>query len=330
LDEKKRTFRTWARLFRLPFLPFQIIIFGSMAVPVVLGLRIQISIFVAAAAALAVATHIFWFCYGTVLNDYWDQDIDRGHPFGGTPFTEGYFSEKEKKGVIRFYAVLAAICEIPQFAYIYLTHANPALDMVAFAIFIMIGFVLATVYSMPPVWAKRRFLGTTYTLLLVYVTGFLRFCLLFGGWNFIVLNGIYILGICGFLYIDHMITSLSLKDIGDVYADEKGGSRTLPLVLGLRPALNISIALLVMTMGAGVLLVMFGWLQWWFLLTYLGVICYYYLYREMSGWIEQISKDRTVWDKITIRRKFLAFGYIMNWGVWIPAFMLAFNGGMLV
>ena len=328
--EKKRSLWVWARLFRLQFLPFQIIIFGSMAVPVVIGLRMQLSPLLAAAAALAVATHIFWFCYGTLQNDYWDQDIDRHNPFGQTVFTEGYFSQKEKNGIIRFFAVLAFLCEIPQFAYIYYTHPNAAVDMSAYAIFIMTGFVLATVYSMPPVWAKRRLFGALYTLLLVYVTGFLRFCLLFGGWNFIVLNIVYIFGICAFLYLDHMITSLALKDIADVYADEKGGARTVPLVWGLRPALNLSMAVLIMTMGAGVLLVMAGWLQWWFLITYAGVICYYYLFREMSGWIDEVSRDRTHWDRVPIRRKFLAVGYIMNWGVWIPCFMIAFNSALLI
>jgi 4-hydroxybenzoate polyprenyltransferase len=322
--------RVWARLFRLAFLPLQIVIFGSMTVPVIFGLRMQITPLVLAVAATGVATHIFWFCYGTLQNDYWDQDIDGHHPFGGTVFTEGYFSEKEKKGLIRSFAVLAFACEIPQFAFIFFTHHNAAVDMSALAIFIMIGFVLATVYSMPPVSAKRRFLGTMYTLLLVYVFGFLRFCLLFGGLNFIVLNFVFIFGICAFLYMDHMITSLALKDIGDVYADEKGGARTVPLIWGLRPALNLSMAILVMTMGAGVILVMAGWLQWWFLITYAGVICYYYLFREMSGWIDEVSRDRTHWNRVPIRRKFLAFGYIMNWGVWIPAFMIAFNSSLLI
>ena len=308
LEAQKRALKVWGRLFRIGFLPFEVVIFSSMAIPVVAGLRIELSPLVLAIAALAVATHIFWFCYGTVLNDYWDQDIDKHNPFGQSVFTQGYFSDREKKGIIRFFAILAFVCELPQFAYIYYTHPNPVADIIAFAVFLGIGFVLATVYSVPPVWAKRRLLGSTYTLMLVYVTGFLRFALLFGGWSFIVLNGIYVLGICGFLYIDHMITSVSLKDIPDAYADEKGGVRSVPLVYGFRPALQMSMVFLIMTMGAGAILVLAGWLQWWFLLTYVGVVTYYYLYREMSGWIEEVRRDRDYYYKVPIRKKFLASG----------------------
>lgn len=330
MDAQKRGLKEWGRLFRIGFLPFEIVIFSSMAVPVVAGLRLELSLLVLAVAGLAVATHIFWFCYGTVLNDYWDQDIDRHHPFGQTVFTQGYFSDTEKKGIIRFFAILAFVCELPQFAYIYYAHANPVADMAAFAVFLGIGFVLATAYSAPPVWAKRRLLGPMYTLMLVYVTGFLRFALLFGGWSFLVLNGIYVLAICAFLYLDHMITSVSLKDIPDAFADEKGGVRSVPIVYGFRQALQLSMALLIMTMGAGAILVLAGWLQWWFLLTYVGVVIYYYLYREMSAWIEEVCRDPGYYYRVPIRKRFLALGYIMNWAVWIPCFMLAFNSRLLI
>ncbi len=329
-ESRPRGLRVWGRLFRIGFLPVEVLIFSSMAVPVLVGLEVRITPLVLALVALAVATHIFWFCYGTVLNDYWDQDMDKHHPFGGTVFTEGFFSDREKKGVIRFFAVLAFLCELPQFAYIYYTHADRLIDMMAFAVFLVIGFVLATTYSMPPVWAKRRLLGPMYTLMLVYVTGFLRFSLLFGGWNFISLNAVYVLGICAFLYVNHMITSVSLKDIPDAYSDEKGGARSVPLVWGFRTALNMSIVLLIVTIGAGVLLVIAGWLQWWFLLTYIGIICYYYLYREMNGWIEEVSKDRAYYYRVPMRKKFLGLGYIMNWGIWIPCFMIAFNARLFL
>ncbi len=45
------------------------VIFGSMAVPVVLGLRLAVAPLLVAVAATAVAAQIFWFCYGTLLND---------------------------------------------------------------------------------------------------------------------------------------------------------------------------------------------------------------------------------------------------------------------
>jgi len=319
----------WARLFRIAFLPVQVLIFGSMAVPVLLGLRLAITPLVLAVAATAVAAQIFWFCYGTLLNDYWDQDIDRHHPFGQTVFTEGYFTEKEKRGLIRFFALLALVCELPLFAYIALAHASKAADVLLYAVYLSAGFTAATAYSLPPVHAKKRLLGPMYTLLLVYVMGFLRFALVFGGWNFVVLNGQYILGICWFLYIDHMITSATLKDIPDACADQKGGARTVPLVLGFRPALDLSVAFLAMTMGTGVLFVLLGWLHWWFLLTYPGVLCYFYLYREMNEWISEVSRDKGYFSKVPLRKKFLVYGYIMNWGVWIPCFMLAFDSRLL-
>jgi 4-hydroxybenzoate polyprenyltransferase len=330
LDEKKRTWGTWGRLFRIAFLPIQVVIFGLMAVPVLAGLRLDVTPLVFGVVALATAAQIFWFCYGTVLNDYYDRDIDGHHPFGTTPFTEGYFTEREMRRVVWSWAAAAAACEAALFAYIWLAHPRPVVDMLVYAVFLAVGFVLATVYSLPPVRAKRRFLGPAWTLLLVYPTGFLRFCLIFGGWDFLVLNAAYVFGICLFLYLDHMITSISLKDIGDIYADDKGGSRTVPLVLGLRPALYMSVVLLIVTTLAGILVVVLGWLRWQFLLTYAGLVCYFYLYREMNGWIDEVSRDRNHFYKVPIRKKFLIFGYILNWGIWIPAFMLAFNGNLLL
>lgn len=330
MEPKQRTWGTWGRLFRIAFLPIQVIIFGLMAIPVLTGLHLDVTFLVFGVVALAVAAHIFWFCYGTVLNDYYDQDIDGRHPFGPTPFTEGYFTDREKRRIIWFWAAAAAMCELGLFAYIYLAHPKPLMDLLAYVVFLAIGVVLATVYSMPPVHAKRRFLGPAWTLLLVYVMGFLRFCLVFGGWEFLVLNASYIFGICLFLYLDHAITSISLKDIGDVYADDRGGARTVPLVLGLRPALYMSVVLLIVTTLSGMLLVVLGWLRWEFLLTYAGLVCYFYLYREMNGWIDEVSRDRNYFYKVPIRKKFLIFGYILNWGIWIPAFMLAFDGNLLL
>ena len=330
MEPKQRTWGTWGRLFRIAFLPIEVIIFGVMAVPVLTGLHLDVTFLVFGVVALAVAAHIFWFCYGTVLNDYYDQDIDGRHPFGSTPFTEGCFTEKEKRRIIWFWAAAAALCEMGLFAYIYLAHPRPVVDLLVYAVFLAVGVVLATVYSMPPVQAKRRFLGPAWTLLLVYVMGFLRFCLVFGGWEFLVLNASYIFGICLFLYLDHAITSISLKDIVDFHSDDQGGARTVPLVLGLRPALYMSVVLLIVTTLSGILLVVLGWLRWEFLLTYAGLVCYFYLYREMNGWIDEVSRDTNYFYKVPIRKKFLIFGYILNWGIWIPAFMLAFDGNLLL
>jgi 4-hydroxybenzoate polyprenyltransferase len=330
LETKQRTWGTWGRLFRVAFLPIMVIIFGLMAVPVLSGLQMAVTPLVFGVVALAVAAQIFWFCYGTVLNDYYDQDIDGAHPFGSTPFTEGYFTEREKRRVVWSWAGAAALCEAGLFAYIALSHPKPLIDALAYAVFLAFGVVLATVYSLPPVQAKRRFLGPAYTLLLVFVTGFLRFCLVFGGWEFLVLNSVYIFGISLFLYLDHLITSISLKDIGDFVADAKGGARTVPIVLGLRPALYISVIFLVATTVAGILLVVLGWLRWWFLFTYAGLVAYFYLYKEMNGWIDEVSRDRNHFYKVPIRKKFLVFGYILNWGIWMPAFMLALDGNLLL
>lgn len=327
---RERTWGTWGRLFRIVFLPMMIVIFGLMAVPVVSSLHLDVTPLVFGVVALATAAHIFWLCFGTVLNDYYDQDIDRRHPFGSTPFTEGFFTEREKRRVIWAWAGAAALCEAGLLAYIALVHPKPLMDALVYTVFLAIGVVLATVYSMPPVHAKRRFLGPAWTLLLVFVTGFLKFCLVFGGWEYLVLNASYIFGICLFLYLDHAITSLSLKDIGDFRADDRGGARTVPLVMGLRSALKVSAIFLVATTAMGVLLVVLGWLRWWFLLTYAGLVAYFYIYREMNAWIDEVSRDLNHFYKVPIRQKFLAFGYILNWGLWIPAFMLAIDGNLLL
>ncbi|MBM4249054.1 MAG: hypothetical protein FJ149_06405 [Euryarchaeota archaeon] len=327
---KPRNWGTWGRLFRIAFLPVMVLVFGLMAVPVLASLHLDWTPLVLGVVALSTAAHIFWFCYGTVLNDYFDQDIDRHHPFGTTPFTGGYFTDGEKRRVVWAWAAAAALCEAGLLAYIALVHPKPFIDALVYAVFLAIGIVMATMYSMPPVHAKRRFLGAAWTLLFVFVMGFLKFCLVFGGLDYLVLNSGYIFGICLFLYLDHSITSISLKDIGDFWADDRGGARTVPLVMGLRPALKISAIFLVATAVTGVLLVVLGWLRWWFLFTYAGLVTYFYLYREMNGWIDEVSRDKNHFHRVPVRQKFLAFGYILNWGIWMPAFMLALNGNLLL
>ena len=207
---KKRDRKVYVRLFRLHFIPVTVLIFGTLPVPVVLGLHVTMSPLIYIILAFGTATNILWFCYGTMLNDYHDRDTDSQNPFGHTVFSEGYFTDLEMKKLIRNFAIASLVCELPQFGFIYYAHTNVVPDLLALAGLVIIGFVLATAYSKPPLWTKRRLLGSMYTLMMVYVICFLRFALVLGGWNFFLLNGKYLFGICWFLFIDHATSSLSL------------------------------------------------------------------------------------------------------------------------
>jgi len=55
LETKQRTWRTWGRLFRIAFLPIMVVIFGSMAVPVLAALHLDVTLAVFAVVALSVA-----------------------------------------------------------------------------------------------------------------------------------------------------------------------------------------------------------------------------------------------------------------------------------
>jgi 4-hydroxybenzoate polyprenyltransferase len=325
-----RTVRIWLKELRIGFLPVVIIMMFTMPIPVVAGLHMQLTALVLFAIAMGAAAHILWFWYGSVLNDYYDQDIDKHHPFGEKMFTKGYFSNREKKRLVLAFAISAAVCEIPQAGYILYAHANNMVDLAAFVLVITTGFVMATIYSAPPIRTRRWLLGATYTLMFVFVIAFLRFSILLGGWNFVLNNGVYILGICGFIYLSHGITTISLKDIPDAFSDRKGGVRSIPLVHGFKFALYQSMLVLAMTMGLGALFVLLGWVQWWFLISYIGVIVYVYLFRDMNSWIDNVARNPECWYKIPMRKKHHVLGYLVNWGIWIPLLMVAFNARLFI
>jgi 4-hydroxybenzoate polyprenyltransferase len=324
------TVRVWLKELRIGFLPIGIIIMAALPVPVLSGLHMQVTVPVLLAIMAAATAHILWFWYGTVLNDYYDQDIDRHHPFGEKMFTRGYFTEAQKKQLVLRFAVLASVFEVPQMAYIYLTHSAGALDLAAFVLLIFLGFLAATAYSAPPLRTRNRLLGATYTLMMVFVVAFLRFAILLGGWNFIVNNVYQVLGICAFIYLSHGVSTVALKDIPDAFSDQKGGVRSIPLVHGFRFAINVTQVTLALTMGLGFYLVILGWVQWWFLLTYIGLIVYVYLLRDMNRWIDNVTADPKHWFRVPMRKTHHMLAYLVNWGVWIPCLMLAFNSGLLM
>jgi len=330
MENQKVTARVWLKELRIGFLPVVILIMAALPVPIMRALELQLTAAVLLAIACGAIAHIFWFWYGTILNDYYDQDIDRHHPFGEKMFTKGYFTDAQKKQVVLRFAILATVFEVPQGAYIAFTHKNWLVDLVAFSVLIVLGFLAATAYSAPPVRTRNRLLGATYTLMFVFVVAFLRFAILLGGWNFVLNNPYQVLAICAFIWLGHGISTVALKDIPDAYSDQKGGVRSIPLVHGFKFALNITVATLAMTLGLGFYLVLIGWVQWWFLLTYVGVIVYMFLLRDTRKFVDNVTKDPGTWLTVPMRRTHHMLGYIMNWAVWIPGLMLAFNTAYLV
>ena len=324
-----RTLRIWLRALRIGFLPVGAAIFAAMPVPILAGLSIPLSGAVILAIAFGVVAHIIWWAYGTILNDYHDREIDGYHPFGDKVFTQGFFSDAEQRRLFWGFGALAALLEVPQFVYILAFHPNGPVDAAAFGLVIGAGFVMATAYSAPPARTRSRLLGASYTLMLVFVIAFLRFCLLLGGLSFLLGHWTYIAAMCLFIYLSHGITSASLKDIPDAFSDAKGGVRSIPLVCGFRPALGVSVLFLGLTMGLGALLVLLGWVEPWFLASYAGAVVYVYLYRDMSRWIGLVERDPGQWYRVPMRRTYHLLGYLVNWGVWIPLLMLSFNGGLL-
>jgi len=319
----------WAKTLRLGFLPVGAAIFATMPVPILAGLGLPLQAPLLLALLAGVAAHLLWWAYGTLLNDYHDREMDRHHPFGEKMFTRGLFSDREQRRLVAAFGCAAALLELPQVAYILAFHPDGAVDAAAFSAIILVGFVLATAYSAPPARTRSRFLGATYTLMLVFVIAFLRFCVLVGGWDLLASNWTYVAGISLFIYLSHGITSVSLKDIPDAFSDARGGVRSVPLVCGFRPALRVSVLFLGLTMVVGALMVWAGWVQWWFLVSYAGALVYIYLYRDMGRWIDLISADPGQWYRVPMRRTYHVLGYLVNWGVWIPMLMLAFRGGLL-
>jgi len=253
--------RVWLKALRIGFLPVGAAIFAAMPVPILAGLDIPLAWPVILAILSGVAAHLLWWAYGTLLNDYHDREIDRHHPFGEKMFTRGFFSDSEQRRLFWGFGLAAALLELPQVAYILEYGSGTALDAAAFVLVIFAGYVMATAYSAPPARTRSRLLGATYTLMLVFVIAFLRFCLLLGGLSFVLGHWTYIAGLCLFIYLSHGITSVSLKDIPDAFSDVKGGVRSIPLVCGFRPALRVSVLFLGLTMGLGALFVWAGWVH---------------------------------------------------------------------
>jgi 4-hydroxybenzoate polyprenyltransferase len=179
-EPNRRTLRIWLKALRIGFLPIGILIFAAMPVPILAGLNMLMTPAILIAIVLGALAHILWWAYGSLLNDYYDQDIDRHHPHGEKVFTMGYFSDAQKRRLVLGFAVVAALLEIPQVACILATHSNGLMDVAAFATVIGVGFVMGTMYSAPPLRTRVRMLGATYSLMFVFVIAFLRFAILVG------------------------------------------------------------------------------------------------------------------------------------------------------
>jgi hypothetical protein len=66
------------------------------------------------------------------------------------------------------------------------------------------------------------------------------------------------------------------------------------------------------------------------LLTYIGVIIYVFLLRDTRRWVDNVTADPQHWFRAPMRRTHHMMAYIMNWAVWIPCLMVAFNTTFLV
>lgn len=162
---------------------------------------------------LALLSLLLLFAYSTILNNIYDQEIDRISN-QERPLVKDYIQVQmyhQIKNSFLFFALLCALSVNEQFFLL--------------SLFI---FSLSYIYSAPPLRLKKHFVTANLILSSIAVTVFLLgFSLVEANMSFINSNKILLLFIFAFVFI-----SANIKDIKDIQGDKKEGVTTLVILLG--------------------------------------------------------------------------------------------------
>lgn len=260
-----------------------------------------------------VFANIGWMLYGSILNDICDRNADRHNIGARKVLARASLSSRQIAALIGVAALLPLALDA-----VSLTVLGPS-NAAAFVAVSIVGIVLATAYSMPPVRARARLFGASWTLMSYHPFCFLRIIAL--GWLGSVGGYVGTLVIISFfLWASHGITTVALKDIPDTFADREDGIRSIPIILGARAALIVTLAFIGLAVAIGIVTVSRGIVDATFLFFLFPIaILYCLLAVHFARWLtDALIKDI---PGQTPRKLFHAVAYCGTWGILVPSFM---------
>ncbi|MCK4432347.1 MAG: UbiA family prenyltransferase [Methanomicrobia archaeon] len=175
---------------------------------------------------------IFWIILNTAhpVNDYFDREIDKiARP--DAPLPSGDLSPEEAKKSVMLHYILVPLLVI-------LIASVLSVETVPLMTIAFFGLVLTAIYSIPPIRMRKRGILKDITVGLAPSTAFLGGWVAIKGWSvsieFLVLVSVYFL---------LLVCSQMLADIHDMKGEKTVGWKTLPVTIGVRNTLNLSLFL---------------------------------------------------------------------------------------
>ena len=305
------------RLLRIGFLPM----LAAPNVAMAMSLRTLFSARLESGpVSLLAFSNLAWMLYGSLLNDVCDRKVDQQNRAAHKVLAEVHSTAKQRLSLLILAFAFPAGLDLLLFLWI--DQADPVASRGVFLPTTLVGILMATGYSLPPIRARSRPLGAAWTLMGYFPFCFLRFAAVIASPAELHLHRNELVLIVAFLWSCHGITTIALKDVPDAFADRTGGIRSLPNVAGASVSIAATGFFIVATGGLSIM-------AWWtgllsprffaFLLPTLIYLCglTFYLHR----WFIRALGDGDVALK-SPRALFHALSYPATWGILTPAFLL--------
>ncbi len=269
---------------------------------------------------LLVCGNVAWMLYGSVLNDICDHRIDCFNRAARKLLVEYPSAMRHKWRMVLGSLGVATLLDGAVFAW--LAWADSATALLVFLPTSIVGVALATAYSLPPVRARARLFGATWSLMAYHPFCFFRILAVSVRSSDLLPLHNNLLIVAAFLWACHGITTAAMKDVPDTFADRVEGTRSLPNLYGP----SVSTLATVAFVGLTGTIATFAWLQGFldarfFLFLVPMAFFYCWLAAHLHQWFARALKDESVASQ-TPRRFFHAVAYLGTWGFMIPAFLL--------
>lgn len=269
---------------------------------------------------LLVCGNVAWMLYGSVLNDICDQRIDSFNRAARKILTEYPSAMRHKWRLVLSGLGVATTLDLAVLAWLLRADSVSALSV--FLPTSIAGVALATAYSLPPVRARARLFGATWTLMAYHPFCFFRILAVSVRSPDLFPLHSSLLVVAGFLWACHGITTVAMKDVPDTFADRVEGTRSLPHLFGPSASTAATVAFVGLTGTIAIVAWIQGLLDARFFLFLVPLALFYcWLAAHLHQWFARALEDEFVASR-TPRKLFHAVAYLGTWGLMIPAFML--------
>jgi 4-hydroxybenzoate polyprenyltransferase len=269
---------------------------------------------------LVVFGNVLLMFYGSLLNDLCDELTDRANVSAAKPIAQGNVSSAQQRRLVIIIGLIFLFCDVG--IMLWMRDAVRGFGWLELAAADVVAIAAATAYSLPPIRARARLFGATWTLMLYYPICYWRLLVTSSWINPPAPALLTSVIICLFLWATHGITTVAMKDIPDAFADRLAGIRSIPNVFGIGAATFFSVLFAALSLSVAALAFNRGILQGRFFVIAVPVVlglCV--LSGALQRWYVRASWD-VQFRQRTPRRLFHAVAYVAAWGILIPAFML--------